>query len=167
MLEAQAQHLFQYADRLHLIGIDVLHLSPVLAISGGPIPMPAIEQAVVAIGLFQRQGQQQGSCLAVTGLQARQVETGGQPIYMIAVDQGTVRHAQLQPSGLERAQAQSFQVEGDTVNAPRVHQAQTSQALVGPGLPARLLLELLRGQQGPRGPQGAVDFHEVVSCEVA
>ncbi|MNX96413.1 hypothetical protein D3C86_1287260 [compost metagenome] len=163
VIEAQAQHVFQYADRLHFIGVNVLHLTPVLAITGGSIGLVGVEQAVVAIGLLQWQGQEQGRRLGFAGQQARQLQTQGQSIDMVGVDQGAVWHAQAQASGLELAQAQCLQVKRDVLDAPGVHQGQTSQTLVGPGFPACLLLELLRRQQCPRGPQGAVDFHEVES----
>ncbi len=71
---------------------------------------------------------------------------------MVGINQRTVGHAHLHSSGLELAQVQGLQVELHRQNAPGVYQRQVGQAFVGPGLPARLLLELLRGQQGTRSP---------------
>ncbi|MNI48492.1 hypothetical protein D3C73_1030580 [compost metagenome] len=55
--KTQAQHVFQHADLLRLAFVQILHLAPVLAITRRSLDLAVIEQAVVAIGLFQRQGQ--------------------------------------------------------------------------------------------------------------
>ncbi|MNV86810.1 hypothetical protein D3C71_1808640 [compost metagenome] len=71
---------------------------------------------------------------------------------MIGIDQRAIRHAHPHTGGLELAQTQGLQVERHPLDTPGMYQRQMSHTLVGPSLPASLLLELLRGQQSPRSP---------------
>ncbi len=161
-VQAQAQGVFEHTDRLRLVGINILDFTPGLAITQGAISSPAVEQAIVAIGLLQRQGQVQDRCLISFDQQLRQLQCRRQAIYLIGVHQSAIGHAYTHLGGLEFPQAQGVHVEPDPQHTPRVYLRQMRQAFVGPSLPARLLLELLRRQQGSRCPQGAVDFHHVI-----
>ncbi|MNG07954.1 hypothetical protein D3C84_912820 [compost metagenome] len=120
--KTQAQHVFQHADLLHLAFVHVLHFAPVLAIARGSLDLAVIEQAVVAIGLLQRQGQYHRGILHVTGKQLGQFQGRGQTIHLIGIDQGAVGHAQAQPCGLELAQSQGLLVKRHRRYTPGMHQ---------------------------------------------
>ncbi|MNN17472.1 hypothetical protein D3C81_1306620 [compost metagenome] len=95
-----------------------------------------------------------------------QFQGGWQPVYVIGIDHGAIRHAQTQQGCLELAQLQGLQVERHSLDTPGVYQGQMGKTVIDPGFPACLLLKLLRGQQSPRDPQGAVYFHGVIPSEV-
>lgn len=163
-VQPQAERVFQHADRLHFIAIQVLYFTPDLAVALRAVCPALGEQAVVAIGLLQRQRQQHHHALHLVRQQARQFKGAGQLIELAGIDRSAVSQAKAQPGGLELAQAQRILVKADRLHTPRVCERQLSAEARGPRLIAALLLELLRGQQRPRSPQGAVNIHVHDSC---
>ncbi|MCY1442725.1 hypothetical protein D9M71_591060 [compost metagenome] len=144
--------MLQHRDGLGLIAVEVLHLAPVATIARGLGGFTFIKQTVVAVGMFERQCQQQRDGRNTLLGQAAKLHRRRQPVGRITVDQRAIRHPHTQVRGLELAEPERVQVKRCDLHAPRVGARNARQAFIGPGFPPGLLLELLRGQQGPRTP---------------
>ncbi|CDF84142.1 hypothetical protein PKB_2795 [Pseudomonas knackmussii B13] len=159
-VQAQGQDVLHHRHRLAVLAMQIGYVAPLLAIAHRSRRARLADQAIATVGLEQRQGQQQDDLLAWLGRQLRQVQRRRQRVDLVAVDQRAVGQAYAQLRGLDPVEAQGLQVECHGLDAPGVNLGQVGDAFVGPGLPARLLLELLGRQQGPGDPQGAVDLHD-------
>ncbi|MNM65522.1 hypothetical protein D3C81_769730 [compost metagenome] len=95
--------MFEHADRLHFVCVDIRNIPPFLTVSDGTLSSAALEQAIAAIGLFQWQREHYRCSLAITRQHPGQLEGTGKTIQSICVNQSALGQAQLQPSGHEFA----------------------------------------------------------------
>ncbi|MNP83481.1 hypothetical protein D3C76_1824390 [compost metagenome] len=57
--------MFEHADGLHFIAVVILDIPPYLTVSDGTLDSATFEQAIVAIGLFQRQSEHNRCSLTI------------------------------------------------------------------------------------------------------
>ncbi len=118
-------------------------IPPDLAVPDGALSSAVFEQAVVTIGLFQRQSEHDRGSLDITGQYPRQLKSTRKSIQPICVNQSTIGQAQLKPGGHKFAQLQCIRIKRYMLDTPGMDQDPRGDTLISPGLEAGLLLKLL------------------------